>query len=140
MTTRCATFRATHCNNALRIGQHIAFLTALRIILLFVLALHGNNFAERDLKAMGHDHVGTLHGSVDTEDFYKLPDNTRRALRQKFNLSDELPGLIGLRAINSNPERAMKYMVTSFGSNLKKADNLFIGPPGTFIFSILSTR
>ena len=31
-----------------------------------------------------------------------------------------LPGLIGLRAIESNPERAMKYMVTSFGSNLKK--------------------
>ena len=29
-------------------------------------------------------------------------------------------GLIGLRAIESNPERAMKYMVTSFGSNLKK--------------------
>ncbi len=47
---------------------------------------------------------------------------------QTFNLSDELPGLIGLRAINSNPERAMKYMVTSFGSNLKKADNIFIAP------------
>ena len=47
---------------------------------------------------------------------------------QTFNLSDELPGLIGLRAIESNPERAMKYMVTSFGSNLKKADNLFIAP------------
>ena len=47
---------------------------------------------------------------------------------QTFNLSDELPGLIGLRAINSDPERAMKYMVTSFGSNLKKADNLFIAP------------
>ena len=43
-------------------------------------------------------------------------------------MSDELPGLIGLRSVNSNPERAMKYMVTSFGSNLKKADNLFIGP------------
>jgi hypothetical protein len=53
---------------------------------------------------------------------------TDKKYGQTFNLSDELPGLIGLRAINSNPERAMKYMVTSFGSNLKKADNLFIAP------------
>jgi hypothetical protein len=47
---------------------------------------------------------------------------------QTFNLADELPGLVGLRAIESNPERAMKYMVTSFGANLKRADNLFIAP------------
>jgi len=53
---------------------------------------------------------------------------TDKKYGQTFNLSDELPGLIGLRAIDSNPERAMKYMVTSFGSNLKKADNLFIAP------------
>jgi hypothetical protein len=53
---------------------------------------------------------------------------TDKKYGQTFDLSDELPGLIGLRAIDSNPERAMKYMVTSFGSNLKKADNLFIAP------------
>jgi len=53
---------------------------------------------------------------------------TSKKYGETFKLSDELPGLIGLRAINSNPERAMKYMVTSFGSNLKKADNLFIAP------------
>ena len=53
---------------------------------------------------------------------------TDKKYGETFKLSDELPGLIGLRAINSDPERAMKYMVTSFGSNLKKADNLFISP------------
>ena len=53
---------------------------------------------------------------------------TDKKYGETFKLSDELPGLIGLRSVNSNPERAMKYMVTSFGSNLKKADNLFIGP------------
>ena len=47
------------------------------------------SFAERDLKAMGHDHVGTLHGSVDTNDFYKLSNYKRASLRQKFNLSDD---------------------------------------------------
>jgi len=45
---------------------------------------------------------------------------------ETFELKDELPGLAGFRTINSNPEKAMTYMITSFGSNLKKADNLFI--------------
>ena len=48
-----------------------------------------SSFAEKDLKAMGHDHVGTLHGSINTEDFYKLSDIERHNLRQSFNLSDE---------------------------------------------------
>jgi len=80
---------------------------------------------------------GTLHvakslqpGSI--AQFKRIGDAVRgkadKKYGQTFNLSDELPGLIGLRAIESNPERAMKYMVTSFGSNLKKADNLFIAP------------
>jgi hypothetical protein len=80
---------------------------------------------------------GTLHvakslqpGSI--AQFKRIGDAVRgkadKKYGQTFNLSDELPGLIGLRAIDSNPERAMKYMVTSFGSNLKKADNLFIAP------------
>ena len=80
---------------------------------------------------------GTLHvakslqpGSI--AQFIRIGDAVRGKTDKKygetFKLSDELPGLIGLRAIESNPERAMKYMVTSFGSNLKKADNLFIAP------------
>jgi glycosyltransferase involved in cell wall biosynthesis len=47
------------------------------------------SFAERDLKKMGFDHVKTLHGSVDTEDFFKLPNKQKKELREKFNLSDE---------------------------------------------------
>ena len=47
------------------------------------------SFAEKDMKKLGHDHVGTLHGSVNTEDFYRLPDNQRSLLRKRFNLSDE---------------------------------------------------
>lgn len=48
-----------------------------------------SSFAERDLKKMGHDHVSTLHGSVDTEDFYRLSNQRRKELRNKFSLSDE---------------------------------------------------
>jgi len=35
-------------------------------------------------------------------------------------------GLAGMRTIQADPERSMKYMVTHFGSGLKRADNLFI--------------
>jgi hypothetical protein len=47
---------------------------------------------------------------------------------RSFNLMDELPGLYGGRVIRSDPERAMKFMVTDFGSSLKKDDNLFQSP------------
>lgn len=48
-----------------------------------------SSFAERDLKEIGHDHVGTLHGSVDTKDFYRMPDEKRKNLRERFELSSE---------------------------------------------------
>ena len=47
---------------------------------------------------------------------------------QQYNLMDELPGLYGGRVISSDPERAMTFMVTDFGSSLKKDDNLFSSP------------
>jgi glycosyltransferase involved in cell wall biosynthesis len=46
------------------------------------------SFAERDMAKEGHDHVKTLHGSVNTEDFYKLSDTQRFELRKKYNLLD----------------------------------------------------
>ena len=46
-------------------------------------------FAEKDLKEMGHNHAETLHGTVNTEDFYKHSETYRKGLRNKFDLSDE---------------------------------------------------
>lgn len=48
-----------------------------------------SSFAERDLKKMGEEHVGTLHGTVNTDDFHKLSNTERKNLRQKFGLTDE---------------------------------------------------
>jgi len=45
-----------------------------------------------------------------------------------YNLSDELPGLWGGREITADPAKALTYMTTRFGSDLKKDNNLFIGP------------
>ena len=44
------------------------------------------------------------------------------------NLSDELPGLLGFRSVNSDPSRALTFMTTSFVRDLKNADNLFTAP------------
>ena len=43
-------------------------------------------FAEKALHKMGHKHVKTLHGSLDTKNFYRLEDEQRRGLRIKYNL------------------------------------------------------
>jgi len=45
-----------------------------------------------------------------------------------YNLSDELPGLWGGREIVADPARALTYMTTRFGSDLKKDNALFIAP------------
>ena len=45
-----------------------------------------------------------------------------------FNLSDELPGIWGFRAVKSDPEKALQFKISSFGSSLKKSENLFTSP------------
>ena len=39
------------------------------------------SFAEKALHALGHDHVKTLHGSIDESTFYRLSDENRQKLR-----------------------------------------------------------
>ncbi len=48
-----------------------------------------SSFAEKEFKAKGYDHVKTLRGSLDTNNFYKLSDDNRKSLRSSHNLSDE---------------------------------------------------
>ena len=48
-----------------------------------------SSFAEKEFKAKGYDHVKTLRGSLDTNNFYKLSDDHRKSLRYSHNLSDE---------------------------------------------------
>ena len=46
-------------------------------------------FAEKALKKAGHTHVKTLHGSLETDTFFRLEDQQRLALRQKQNLPSD---------------------------------------------------
>lgn len=47
-----------------------------------------STFAEKALNEMGHDHVKTLHGAVDTKNFFKLSENQRKLLRKTNNIKE----------------------------------------------------
>jgi hypothetical protein len=47
---------------------------------------------------------------------------------EEYKLKDELPGMFGFRAVSSNPERSLQFKISSFGSSLKKSENLFTSP------------
>lgn len=46
-------------------------------------------FAQKALNDLGFDNVKTLHGTLNTEDFYRLDSSKRQELRGKFGLTDE---------------------------------------------------
>lgn len=45
------------------------------------------SFAEREMGKLGHEHVKTLHGAIDTENFYRLDNDSRDSLRDRFKIS-----------------------------------------------------
>lgn len=47
------------------------------------------SFAEKAMKEKGYNNVGTLHGSIDTKTFFKLPDEKRYILRKRFGIKEE---------------------------------------------------
>ena len=80
-------------------------------------------------KGVGHIGASLMPGSY--KQFKRIgqavtgtPDEYGRT----FNLEDEIHGLYGFREIKSDPERAMTYKSTRFGSSLKQAENLFTSP------------
>tara|TARA_R100000152_G_C6778371_1_gene208987 strand:+ start:1006 stop:2898 length:1893 start_codon:yes stop_codon:yes gene_type:complete len=48
-----------------------------------------SSFAERALHEKGYNHVKTLRGSLDSKNFFRLPDEKRQKLRQENGLSNE---------------------------------------------------
>jgi glycosyltransferase involved in cell wall biosynthesis len=48
-----------------------------------------SSFAERALKELGHDHVKTLHGAVDTGVYHRLKDESRKKLREKYSIPED---------------------------------------------------
>ena len=47
------------------------------------------SFAERELKKLGHNHVKTLRGSIDTDFFFSSVETFKQSLRTRFSISKE---------------------------------------------------
>lgn len=48
-----------------------------------------SDFATQALHKLGHNHVKTVHGALDTENFYKLSNEERLKLRSRFNIDKD---------------------------------------------------
>jgi glycosyltransferase involved in cell wall biosynthesis len=48
-----------------------------------------SNFATKALHKLGYSHVKTLHGCLESKDFYRLSDFDRNQLRKKHNISND---------------------------------------------------
>lgn len=48
-----------------------------------------SSFAEKAMVQIGHDHVKTIHGIVESDNFYRLENIERQELRKKFNLPND---------------------------------------------------
>lgn len=46
-------------------------------------------FAEKAMHELGHTHVKTLHGAIETEYFYRLQDKEKKELRKKYNIPED---------------------------------------------------
>lgn len=47
-----------------------------------------SEFAEKEMHRLGHTHVKTLHGAIDTEHFHRMPNVQRIDNRHKFEIND----------------------------------------------------
>ena len=47
------------------------------------------SFASKALNQMGHSHVKTLNGSIDTDNFFRFSNEKRKELRKKQGISDD---------------------------------------------------
>lgn len=48
-----------------------------------------SNFAEKEFKRLGYNHVQTIHGAIESKFFYKLDDKKRKQLRLKSNIPED---------------------------------------------------
>lgn len=48
-----------------------------------------SNFAEKEMKRLGHNNVSTVHGCFDTTQFFKIPAESKTKLRKTFNIEED---------------------------------------------------
>ena len=48
-----------------------------------------SSFATKELHRLGHTHVKTMHGCIETDYFYPLEDAEKKKLRQRHNIEED---------------------------------------------------
>jgi glycosyltransferase involved in cell wall biosynthesis len=48
-----------------------------------------SNFAEKEMHRLGFNHVRTMHGPIETSNFYRIQDEKRKALRKKNSIPED---------------------------------------------------
>ena len=74
-------------------------------------------FAERALHQLGHKHVKTMRGSLDTTIFNPLPDSQKKQLRSRFNLDSNF--IIGF-VFRNQLRKSVPNLLDGFKSFLEK--------------------
>ena len=66
------------------------------------------SFAQKSLNKIGHNHVKTLHGALDTKNFKRLSDNERLKMRTYFKTQDDF--IIGFVFRNQLRKSVLIYL------------------------------
>jgi glycosyltransferase involved in cell wall biosynthesis len=48
-----------------------------------------SNFAEKEFARLGHGHIKTVHGAINHQEFFRLPNKERLELRKQFNIEED---------------------------------------------------
>jgi glycosyltransferase involved in cell wall biosynthesis len=78
------------------------------------------SFAEKAMKKIGYDHVKTLRGSLNVNEFYRMPDEERLNLRKSFGLKDEF--IIGF-VFRNQLRKSVPNILEGFKEFKKEAPN-----------------
>lgn len=76
------------------------------------------SFAERCMKELGHDHVKTLHGAIDTENFFPTTDIYKKELRKRFGINEN-DFIIGF-VFRNQLRKSVPNLIEGFKLFLKK--------------------
>jgi len=83
-----------------------------------------SDFATQALHKLGHKHVQTVHGALDTQNFYRLSDEEKDNLRTKFNIEKDkfLVGFVFRNQLRKSvPNLLEGYSIWKKENNIKNA-------------------
>lgn len=84
-----------------------------------------SNFAEKAMHKLGHSHVRTVHGAIDSSEFYRLPNQHRGKIRHDNNIPQDA-FVIGF-VFRNQPRKSVPNLLEGFA--MFKAQNPQIKHP-----------